>query len=123
MNKKGIVLFIVLATIMVVVVLANVIMGIISSQARLTHHQVTRMQAYYAAQAGMNLAMENLRTGTWTTGTYSLCSAGCTVNDPNIPYRVDITISAPDPNTGIRNVSITTTYTYTAPSLPPLPPP
>lgn len=111
-NKRGVVLFIVLATLMIVIVLANVILNIMSSQSRLTHHQVSRIQSYYAAQAGMNLALERLRTGTWNTGTYSLCKSGCTVNDTDIPYRVDINISDPNPTTNIRTITFTTTYTY-----------
>lgn len=112
-KEKGVVLFIVLATLMIVIVLANAMLNIMSSQSRLTHHQVSRIQAYYAAQAGMNLAIERLRTGTWGSGEYSLCKSGCIVNDTDIPYRVDIKISDPNPTTNIRTIAFTTTYTYT----------
>ena len=114
-HKRGVVLFIVLGTLLVVVSLATVILSLILSHARLTYHQTTRIQAYYAALAGMNLAREKLRTGTWTTGTYHLCKSGCSspdVNDSDIPYDVTITINAPDSN-GIRPLSLTATYTYT----------
>lgn len=120
-NKRGVVLFIVLATLMIVIVLANVILNIMSSQSRLTHHQVSRIQSYYAAQAGMNLALERLRTGNWIEGSYCLgptqasCSgfpAANTVVDSDIPYPVNITITAPDAN-GKRTLNITATYTYT----------
>lgn len=113
LNRRGVVLFIVLGTLLVVVVLANVILGLILSQTRFTHHQVSRIQAYYAAQAGMNLALDNLRTSTWTNGTYSLCKANCTVNDTDIPYRVDINISTPNATTGIRTINLTANYTFT----------
>lgn len=73
--KKGILLFMVLGMILIIVILAIVILNIISSQSRFTHHQVSRIQAYYAAQAGMNLAIERLRTGVWVSGTD--CVAGC----------------------------------------------
>lgn len=64
-GQRGIALLIVLATFLVIIFLSNIILGNVTSHSRLTHHQVSRIQAYYAAQAGMNLAMENLRTGSW----------------------------------------------------------
>lgn len=65
-SPKGIVLIIVLTTFFIVVLLANIILALISSQSRLTHHGVSRIQAYYASMAGINLAYDNLRTGAWT---------------------------------------------------------
>jgi Tfp pilus assembly protein PilX len=115
LNKRGVVLFIVLGTLLVVTSLATVILSLILSHARLTYHQTSRVQAYYAALAGMNLARENLRTGTWATGSYTLCKSGCTVNDSDIPYSVAINIAAPGTSIdGVgRRITITTTYTYT----------
>src|SRR3989338_8459923 len=63
-HKRGVVLFIVLGTLLVVVSLATVILSLILSHARLTHHQTSRIHAYYAALAGMNYAIEKLRVGT-----------------------------------------------------------
>lgn len=87
LNNKGVALYIVLTMLLVVVILANVILSLVLSHSRLTHHQVSRIQAYYAAQAGMNLAMEMLRTGdpNWpmpappVPGYYQcyLCNSGC----------------------------------------------
>ena len=96
MDKRGIALFMVFGTILVVVILANVILNIMLSHSRLSHHQVGRIQAYYAAMAGTNYALEMLRTGTWTPpAVKSMCRAGCDVNDPNLPpYTVTITIGA-----------------------------
>ncbi len=70
MGKRGVILLIVIGTILLVSVLAAVILSIITSQSRLTQHQISRIQAYYAAMAGGNYAMENLRTGNWTTASY-----------------------------------------------------
>jgi len=67
-NNKGVAMIMVLGTILVVVVLANVILAIILSQSRLTRHQIGRIQAYYAAMAGINYTLEQLRTGTWNAG-------------------------------------------------------
>jgi len=110
LNKKGIILYLVLGTIMIVVVLANIVLTVILSQSRLTHHQVSRIQAYYAGLAGMNYAFEQLRLGNWQTGTYEL-------NDSSFPpiiRRQPLRISISNPNSqGIRTINITVNYTYT----------
>jgi len=80
---------IVLATILIVVILATIIFGLVTSQTRLTHHQVSRIQAYYADQAAVNYALENLRTGVWTIGancaSTNCCSTPCTDTATNPP--------------------------------------
>lgn len=83
---------IVLGVLLVVAVLANIILAIISSQSRLTHHQVGRIQAYYVAQAGMNRALEELRVGNWTynatTNTCPNATGGCNITDPDFPLFI-----------------------------------
>lgn len=108
-TNKGVVLFIVLSIILVVVALANVILVLIASQSRLTQHQVGRIQASYAAQAGMNYAIEMLRTGGWsppttTPITYTMCRSGCNVTENSFPQflQVNITVS-PLATTGTYN--------------------
>lgn len=64
-KKKGVALFLTLAVVMIAVILIGIILGIMLNHLRLTQHQVGRIQAYYASFAGMNLALENLRTGVW----------------------------------------------------------
>lgn len=119
----------VLSTIFIVVILANVVLTLITSQSRLTHHQVSRIQAYYAAQAGMNYAIEMLRLGdaNWipspdappTTRVRTLCR-GCTppdVDEPDLPGSVQsVTITVEAANTGIngtRRISANANYIYT----------
>jgi len=125
-KKKGVVLLIVLGTLLVVVSLATVILSLILSHARLTYHQTSRIQAYYAAMAGVNYALEQLRTKNWTAGTYPLTFAGgdfkpsILVNPTN---GVTITISQPQSTNPLNPcynspgnsacVSATATYTYT----------
>mgnify|MGYP001767600384 CR=1 FL=1 len=72
MNKRGVALYLVLAVLLMVVILANIILSLVSSQSRLTQHKVKRIQAYYAAQAGVNYALEMLRLNTpgWATGAF-----------------------------------------------------
>lgn len=123
LNKRGVVLLIVLATLLIVASLASAVLGLILSHARLVYHQSSRIQAYYAALAGMNLAMEKIRIGEsgWVPDsgsvTKTLCGSGCDVIDTDIPYPVSITIWEPGSsidNIG-RKISVTSTYTYTAP--------
>jgi Tfp pilus assembly protein PilX len=128
-NKKGVILFIVLATILIIVLLSGVVLSIISSQSRLTHHKVSRIKAYYAGKAMMVYTFEKLRAGTWTlpaTGSvYYACSSnyacidGVTktydlpATDADIPYKVQVTINplkSTNPG-GTADLQVKTQYT------------
>jgi Tfp pilus assembly protein PilX len=131
-NDKGIVLFIVLATILVIIILANIVLGVVSSQSRLTHHQISRIQAFYAAQAGVNYAREMIRLNNtaWVPQnagdpalTGRLCNTaagGCAtaaandITDNNLPHTirsVSITIGAPGSGiSGTREIRATVDY-------------
>ncbi len=137
-DKRGIILFIVIGIIIVVVILSAVILRIISNQARLTHHQVSRIQAQYAAKAGVLYALDKLRrsnpadpdfacwpaTNTYTNTMLSSGSATfgpppCVVIESALPSsislpdgKVEITVGLP-PVSGTRKVSAKATYTYT----------
>lgn len=115
-NKKGVAMFMVLATILVVVVLANVVLSIISNQSRLTRHEVSRVQAYYAAQAGLIYTMEKIRIGDWpfsggtdryycmelVAGDSGQCiDVGSPSPDGFIPFDAGVT-RAYDPGTGLK---------------------
>jgi len=86
-KQKGIVLVLVLATILIVVLLGIAVLNIISSQSRLTHHQLSRIQAYYANRAAINYAIERLRiggppaVGGWVAGTNCQFGSPCTESD------------------------------------------
>lgn len=140
-NKRGVILFIVIGVIMVVAMLSIVILRIISNQSRLTHHQLSRIQAQYAAKAGVLYALDKLRRNddlSWTNTTplvpvvkrmcrQSTCPDGNSADiiEPSpdgLPasiQQVDITVydlAAPPPNQGIsgtRKVSAKVTYIYT----------
>jgi hypothetical protein len=121
-NSKGVTLILVLAFILAVVVLANIALVIIGSQARFTQHKVGRIQASYAAQAGINYALEKLRLGDWGIGSYcivtkpdSVCEGvieSITDYDFPIQYPVEINIADEDSD-GIFEVSAKAIYTYT----------
>ena len=132
-NKKGVVLVMALMTLLVVLILANIILAIILSQSRLTHHQVSRIRAYYAALAGINYTIERLRTNTpgWeppasgSINRKTICPAasGCDVPNSGLPYTVIVTIwpEGSDPPTsahllaGVAPITATVDYTYTMP--------
>jgi len=82
MSKKGIALFFVLATLFMVILLSVIVLNFIASQSKLSTHQVKRVQTHYAAQAGINYALEQLRlnNATWITNststtTHRICGA------------------------------------------------
>ncbi|MDD5196340.1 MAG: hypothetical protein PHV92_01745 [Candidatus Omnitrophica bacterium] len=135
--RKGVVLFIVLATILVVTILAAVILGLVSNQFRLTTHQVSRIKAYYAGKGVMNYALDMLRQGTWSpdasgsgTNRYA-CHGNCTAlggtppytytipTDSDIPYNILVTIFPRDAAENallmgnVTQINIRTEYTYT----------
>lgn len=85
--KRGIALLLVLATVLVVVILANITLRIALSRSRLSYHQISRVQAYYVAKAAENLAIERLRTGAWVAAS---CPnpGGCAVADASFPQTI-----------------------------------
>lgn len=74
--------------VMLVILLGNILFTLISSQARFSHHKVSRIQAFYAAQAGMNYALEQLRTGAWTVGVDCPGGSPCTLVDGDFPHTI-----------------------------------
>jgi Tfp pilus assembly protein PilX len=133
-NNKGVVLFVVLGVIIIVTTLSTVILRLMLSQSRLTHHQVSRIQAQYAAKAGMVFALEKLRTGDWVAGANCTEGSPCTMtfssgdfvpavlvspsNGVSIiirqPQTVNSSLPCYDPPGGSDCVSVTATYTYSS---------
>lgn len=133
-QNKAAALFITLFMIMVVVILSNIILSIMLNHSRLTRHRVSRIQAYYAALAGINYALDRLRVGTDplfpAAGTYTrnICNTnacgvvaappgGCQINEATLPCTVNwvrITIGAPGSGPGgTRTVAAQADYLYT----------
>jgi Tfp pilus assembly protein PilX len=119
-NTKGQLLFIVIGTIMVVAALSTVILRIMLSQSRLIHHQVSRIQAQYAAKAGIIYALDKLRrnddVGWPTSGQYvkTMCQSGCDINEPSLLNSIRVNITVYDLGTGVsgtRKVSARAVYT------------
>jgi Tfp pilus assembly protein PilX len=131
-RKDGVVLLFVLATLLVVISLIIATLSMILSHSRLTVHQVERTKAYYAALAGINLANEQIRIGTWapaTTTSYCLCSAStclatgaasaycngraANIVDGDIPYnvRIDVYNTGSSPDGSGRKITSSVDYT------------
>lgn len=133
-DKKGLALFFVLSMLLITVILANVVLSLILNQSRFTHHKISRIQAYYAAQAGVNYALEQLRTGAWVAGVTCPVDSPCTLTFAANDFRpasivgnsVTIIIKpiganpAPEGSgnalAGVAPVIVTATYTYTNPT-------
>jgi len=124
LNNNGVALFLVLGTMLIVIVLAGIILSIISSQSRLTHHQVSRIQAYYAAQSGMVYAFDQLRRGTpgWSAtvaSTHNLPTDSALPKSIVQPITIEIIPAGgtgsrcPNPPANSACVKIKTNYTYT----------
>lgn len=126
MNKRGVALYIVLAVLLVVVILTDVILGIMSSQSKLTNHQVRRIQAYYAVRGAVNYAFEQLRVNAsgWVPGSSSLVKYMCKASscspytadvvEPDLPASIryiKITIDPYSPTTGLTPVTAVANYT------------
>jgi len=96
-NNKGIALYLVLAVLLIVIIFANIVLSVISSQSRLTHHKVRRIQAYYAAQGGINAALEGLKANdtAWVPDpdtlprTVTICRSGCNFTDHDLPAAIN----------------------------------
>lgn len=131
--KKGAALFVVLGTLLIITVLANVALTLIANQSRLTHHQLSRIQAYYAGMAGINLAYQMMFRGDscWPIpaagASYSrticpTCNTGCNVVETQFPHTINsVTVLVqgrnlcnPTPPTGVPSC-ISSTVDYTAP--------
>ena len=101
LKNRGVALLIVLGTIFIVVLLANIALNLMVSQTRFTQHKVGRIQAEYAAWAAINYAQEMLRSGAWNSGT---CPAdpACTINDANFPGSIlGVLVSFTNPGVGV----------------------
>lgn len=117
-NRSGMALYLVLAVLIVVVLIAGSFLNFILSQSTLTQHQVSRAQAYYAARMGMNYAIEMLRQNdtNWNSNSSfnrTICRSGCDKNETDFPAAVNnITIFVGDVNitTNIRPINISVNY-------------
>lgn len=83
-NKKGILFVMVLAAVIVALTLGAIFLTFFTSESKVTHHQLSRIQAYYVAMAGVNYAFERIWNGSWQPSTCP-SPTGCVINDTNFP--------------------------------------
>lgn len=108
MNQKGLALVTVLIFTLVMSILAGAVLSLMTTEARLTEHQVRRIKAYYAAQSGMIYELENLRKNplppdSTTTFTYSAADL--------YPVTISVAkVNQVDPLKDTRSVSATVDY-------------
>lgn len=124
MGKKGVVLFFVLAMLLVIVLLANVVLNLISSHSNLSNHEIRRTQAFYAAQAGINYAYEQLRLGNpvWQNAlNIKICSSASAAScsgpndfvEPFFPASINyVAITVGPPAYSNRTITALVNYTF-----------
>jgi Tfp pilus assembly protein PilX len=122
-SRKGMALYLVLTILIVVVLIAGMFLNLVLSQGRLTHHQVSRTQAYFAARMGMNYAIEMLSRNDpdWpSTGAYNrticrLAASACNKTEPDLPLSIrSVTVRVGDVNTttNVRPLNVVVDYAY-----------
>ncbi|MBU0503961.1 MAG: hypothetical protein ABH882_05855 [Candidatus Omnitrophota bacterium] len=126
-SQKGVALLLVLSSLLIVAILANIVLGFILNQARLTKHRVSRIQAYYAAQMGVVYAREKLRSGAWVSpyGTYYIKRNTCgsdpkCIVEPELPLAINnvtvrVEIASSGPYQGLTLINSAANYTYSNP--------
>ncbi len=70
--RKGVVLVVVIGVILVIFTLALAALILMTQESRIAEHKIKRNRAFFAAQAGMVEALEDLRKGVNPTGTISI---------------------------------------------------
>lgn len=132
--NRGVILIMVLATVLITFILTDVVLTIVKGHYDLTHHKTSRIRAYYADMAAMNLAMDKLRRGEWSCRndvpwvrpydcpSYYLCPSpqqycpggpADDIYDSDIPYVVTIQIRRlHDPATEPPSYRIRVTSSY-----------
>jgi len=98
--RRAVVLTVVLIIFLLITILCGIILTLYTSQARLNEHYIRRIKAYYAALGGIWWAIDRLRSGV------SLPPTIVHIGE----YDVSISVSPPDPTTGLRTINATVNY-------------
>jgi Tfp pilus assembly protein PilX len=90
--KKSVVLVAVIGVMLVITTLVMVALYVMTQQSRIAEHKIKRLRAFYAAQAGIVSALEELRKrGTVTTNPVNVGSG--ISGYPSGGYAVDINVT------------------------------
>ncbi len=97
-DKKGIALLIVISFVLMFLVLGGAGLMISTGHFSSSFRQIKRARAYYAAEAGMQHALWNCRTGGYNLAAIpsggSITPAPLTVSDPNYNLTADFEVYA-----------------------------
>ena len=105
--KKGVVLVVVIGVMLVIFTLALAALFLMTQESRISEHKIKRTRAFFAAQAGMVFALEQLRRGDAIISPHSVDSA---VPTQGYPLTADITVNAGVGIAGTDEVIISVTY-------------
>lgn len=94
--RKGVILVVVIGIMLVILTLALAALHLMAQESRITEHNIKRTRAFYAAQAGMIYALEELRKGTDPSGAINI-GAGISGYPP---AGLPVTITYFDDDTG-----------------------
>ncbi|MFH1519013.1 MAG: hypothetical protein ABIE75_00385 [Candidatus Omnitrophota bacterium] len=104
--RKGVILVVIIGVMLVVFGLALGALYFMANEARIAEYKIKRSKAFFSAQAGMVLVLEQLRKGVWSGNPAGKnhclndnigndCPPPLTVVDADIPYDVTIQIFSP----------------------------
>ena len=105
--KKGVVLVVVIGVMLVIFTLAVAALFLMTQESRIAEHKIKRTKAFFAAQAGMVYALEQLRNGNPIVSPHSVNS---TVPTPGYPINANIVVNAGAGIDGTDEVIISVTY-------------
>ncbi|MCK4519966.1 MAG: hypothetical protein KAT96_02245 [Candidatus Omnitrophica bacterium] len=104
--RKSVILTVVIGIMLVILALAVAAVHFMTQESCIAEHKIKRIGALYAAQAGMVLALDQLRKGVWSGippgRTYCLnggCAPPFIVLDGSIPYEATMRIFSDTPFT------------------------
>ena len=112
--RKGIILLIVLGLVLVLSLLAWMAAQFMTQEAYQNEHKIRRIQAFFAAQAGVVHAIEKLRNNQYASFPANETISLGDGTQRYYPYEVIIDVG--DVGTGLSNTQlVTATVDYTAP--------
>ena len=89
--RKGVILVVIIGVMLVIFTLALAALFLMTQQSRIAEHKIKRTKAFFAAQAGMVYALEQLRKGDAIVSPHSVSPATPT---QGYPVNANITVNA-----------------------------
>ncbi len=87
--RKAVILVVILGIALILSALGLVVLHLMTNEARIAEHKIRRMQAYYAAKAGMVYVLERLgREGTAPAVIAAINQQRLTIN--NLPVQITV---------------------------------